>query len=430
MDTNKLKKLTAIIIAVILVMSMCMTGISVTASELAYETDATSVMTEEVAVTTECCGYDPTANMTYPTEYIEQSTEEVTEPTEPLTEVVYVVAGNQEFIGSNWYGCYYDVTENVMTKIGDVYELTVKDVPVQKAAQLKVVANYPDNTQEWLGDSYGNNIIFNITEDCDVTVTFNPDTKEIAVTGTGVQLKEEIEIGGMYAVGNGEDNWLNNVVWDPADDLNLMTEITDNVYQISYEHVTKYDLYELKFAANGVWADNWGGKYESSGIESEAVYNSSDNIRIDVPYELATIILTLDLTDFNYITKKGATFTVTVKNEDEEEPMTEPSTTLPGCTAPRSVKIVGDFNLGLFTVELEAGLYSFRVNDRGTMRCFGYTFKDSIHKIEYNSKWVGETKLNATGGKYQFIYDRSTARLTVYKDRIKEQQLPLRGELL
>ena len=55
-----------------------------------------------------------------------------------------------------------------------------------------------------------------------------------------------------------------------------------------------------------------GGIYGGSGVESEAAYNSNDNITIDVPYELADVTLRLDLSNYDHTTKTGATFTVTV----------------------------------------------------------------------------------------------------------------------
>ena len=116
----------------------------------------------------------------------------------------------------------------------------------------------------------------------------------------------------MRTVGNGDGNWLNGVAWDPAADENLMTEVSPRVYEITYTDLDAFDNYQVKFAANGSWAANWGGIYGGSGVESEAAYNSNDNITIEVPYELADVTLRLDLTNFDYATKQGAKFTVTV----------------------------------------------------------------------------------------------------------------------
>ena len=69
-----------------------------------------------------------------------------------------------------------------------------------------------------------------------------------------------------------------------------------------------FSNYEVKFAANGSWADSWGlpdGQSVVSGVEMEAKYNG-DNITVDVPYELADVTLKLDLSNFDYATKSGA----------------------------------------------------------------------------------------------------------------------------
>ncbi len=255
-------------------------------------------------------------------------TEEPT--TEPEPEITYIVAGSEELCGIIWDGT---AEENAMTPNGDgTYSITFYDtLAYEYSLQLKVVENLPDGIQNWIGDKTGNNITFNIVSECDVTVTYNPDTNEITVTGDGVQMVTDIEIDTMRAVGNGDGTWLNGVCWDPIDDKNLMTEITDKVYTITYEDVEKFENYQVKFAANGSWNDNWGGIYQGSGIESEAVYNSMENITIDVPYELADITLTLDLSDFDYSTKTGAKFTVTVVDANPQ-PTTEPTTIQPTTT--------------------------------------------------------------------------------------------------
>ena len=116
----------------------------------------------------------------------------------------------------------------------------------------------------------------------------------------------------MRTVGNGDGNWLNGVAWDPAADENLMTEVSPKVYEITYTDLDAFENYQVKFAANGSWAANWGGIYGGSGIESEATFNSYDNITIEVPYELADVTLRLDLSNYDHTTKTGATFTVTV----------------------------------------------------------------------------------------------------------------------
>ena len=257
-----LKKLTAFILTVILTLSMCVTGVSA-ASE---------------------------------------------------TEIAYIVAGSESLLGVNWVWDIVAVPENVMTQNTDgTYSLEIADVqPTDTDYQFKVVGYVDETTSNWYGDATGNNITFNVTETCDVTITFDTATDEIKVTGDNVTLVTDLEIDGIYAVGNGYEAWLNDVNWDPADKSNEMKEISDKVYSITYKNVEENDNYQLKFAANGSWNDNWGGVYEGSGVVSEAVYNGQENITVAVPYKHANVTITFDLTNFNYSTKSGATFKVDV----------------------------------------------------------------------------------------------------------------------
>ncbi len=217
----------------------------------------------------------------------------------------YVVAGTEGLCGSNWDGAD---TNNAMTSNGDVYTKVFTAVAVGEY-QFKVVRNGAD----WIGDATGNNVSFQVVSACDVTVTYNSVTGEITVSGDGVAMVTELEVNYICAVGNGSGAWLNGSAWDPAANANKMTEISDGVYQITYSNVESSDNYQVKFAANGSWGDNWGASsYEPAEGTCEAVYNSSNNIIVKVTPELANVTLTLDLTGFDYATKTGATYTVEI----------------------------------------------------------------------------------------------------------------------
>lgn len=247
-------------------------------------------------------------------------------------DATYIVAGVEGLCGTNWNPT--DVN-NQMTLVDGLYTKTFADVHAGESYQFKVVENLSDGTQNWIGKG-DNNITFNVLSTCDVTVTFDASTKEITVSGSNVELPDGLKIEGVYAVGNGDGTWLNGVNWDPADDANRMTEISDGVYEITFEDVEVFDNYQVKFVTNGSWADNWGGVYIGSGVVSDAVYNSSDNITIEVPYELADVTLKLDLTKFNYDTKSGAKFTVTVVDAnaqpEPDEPVVENTYIIAGST--------------------------------------------------------------------------------------------------
>ncbi len=228
----------------------------------------------------------------------------------------YVVAGSEALCGSSW-----NTTDenNLMTEANGVYIKVYTNVPVGKNYQLKVVKN----GNNWFGDATGNNITFHIIEACDVTVTFNPATSEITVTGTGVTFPTGLEIEAIYAVGNGGAEWLNGANWDQAAAANKMAEVSPFVYQIAYTGVPAGN-YELKFAANGAWTDSWGevGDYTiSSSIEDyDAAYNGG-NIKINNTFAKADIALEIDLSKFDYATKTGAKFSVTITEQAAAEPV-------------------------------------------------------------------------------------------------------------
>ena len=258
------------------------------------------------------------------------------EPTTAPAGSTYVVAGSEELCGVLWKGSPEEAPENVMTDNGDgTYTKVFTDVQIADSLQIKVVENTADGGQNWIGDEGDNNITFNVVAACDVTVTYDSNTRKITVSGDGVQIVSDIEIKSMHAVGNGDpddESWLNGVAWDPT--ANEMEQVADKVYEITYHNVPKFDNYQVKFAANGKWADSWGGAEENftpeSGVAFDAVYNG-ENLIVNVPYELADVTLRIDLSNFNYATKLGAVATVTV-TDASQVPSTVPTTTVPATT--------------------------------------------------------------------------------------------------
>ncbi|MEE0958228.1 MAG: hypothetical protein UH734_09160, partial [Ruminococcus sp.] len=215
--------------------------------------------------------------------------------------------------------------------------------PVQNA-QFKVVTNHA--WDEAYGDN-GNNFVFNVDTACDVTITFNPETKEITVSGDGVSMPADLVIDAIRAVGNGEGNWLNGVGWDPADDINLMTEVSDGVYEITFNDVPASFAYQIKFAANGDWVANWGGVENNetvSGTTYDGVWDGN-NINVEVEDDGATVKAQLDLTNFDFKQKTGAKYTITITYPGDEpttapaEPTTvEPTTVEPTTVEPTTVE--------------------------------------------------------------------------------------------
>ena len=204
------------------------------ATLLGVDPSGTTAPATEEPTTVEPTTVEPTT--------VEPTTEPTTEPaTEPADATQYVVAGVESLTGYEWQGSPALAPENVMTKSGDVYTKTFTAVPVGKSYQLKVVANTGDE-QKWIGlDGTDNNVTFDVETACDVTVTFDPATNKITVTGDGVKMVTDLEVNSITVVGNGEDNWLNGVAWGVDAEANHMTQVSDKVYQIKYENIESAD---------------------------------------------------------------------------------------------------------------------------------------------------------------------------------------------
>ena len=272
---------------------------------------------------------------------VEPTTAEPTtaEPTtEPVAEDVYVLAGTSDWLTVGWDPA---VDAYVMTKQDDgTYAITVEAVAAaDENYSLKVVkfVGGDEAQKEWFGVNGGNlNYDFLVEEDCDVTVTYNPETKEIKVTGIGVA-DPEYPINKIVAVGSGQNGFLNDESWAVDSEANTMTEKCEGVYEIVYDEVEANAEYQVKFAANGSWGMNWGLVKGTEAVLNEAnpaQYNAEDNI-VFMPEsedEYVKITLTLDLTNWDKITKEGATYTITV--ESCEEPTTAEPTTVEPTTEP------------------------------------------------------------------------------------------------
>ena len=228
-----------------------------------------------------------------------------------MAEDIYIVAGSEDLCGTVWDGTDHN---NKMTDNGDgTYSKTFTNVAAKNGYQFKVVKN----GAEWYGDEADNNITFNVTTACDVTITFNATTFKSTVTGTGVQAYV-FNVEKVVAVGNGVGAWLNGADWVVDADANKMTQVADKVYEISFDNVpVSEEDYMVKFATNGTWTDNFGGIFEASGKESDAMYNSG-NITFNLE-KAGTVTLRLDLSKFDYATRTGAKFVVTLPGSEPAE---------------------------------------------------------------------------------------------------------------
>ncbi len=259
-------------------------------------------------------------------EFAERTTDVSPAGKDPLPESddVYNLAGSPAsvFGGAEWTA---DNAATDMTKGADgKYSIVLENVPELKNIQFKVLKNH--SWDESWGDN-GGNFVFNTNGVGDVTVTFDPETTEITVTGDTVYFETELVVDKMYAVGNGEGTWLNGLAWGDAfgKEDNVMTEVSDKVYEITFDDVPAFDNWQIKFAANGNWTSNWGNAKPTTDPETgeeipapspmneavDAVYDGG-NIVVNVEEDGSTVKAQLDLTNFDFATKKGAKYTITV----------------------------------------------------------------------------------------------------------------------
>ena len=224
----------------------------------------------------------------------------------------WIVAGTGNLCGSEWSPA--DTSNALELGEDGLYSKTYEAVPVGEGYQFKVT----NGTWDEAYGADGNNFTFNVVEECDVTITFNAETKEITVTGDGVVIPNELKVDYIVAVGDnkGDASFLNGISWNQAAEENKMATEDGKVFTITYKGVAAYAGYQVKFAANGAWTDNWGTADDAE--EGVAVYNG-DNIYFDVDYDLADVTLTLDLTNFDYSTKSGATYSIEVVEAKDDE---------------------------------------------------------------------------------------------------------------
>ena len=249
--------------------------------------------------------------------------------------VTYTVAGSSAdiFNGTTWDASN---TANDMTLDAATgnYVITYADVQPADTIQLKVVKDHA-----WDESYPQQNYQFNVKTACDVTVTFNPDTQEVTVTGDGVTQDEDLVVKSVIAVGNGEDTYLNGAGWDPCDPANAMTEDPENpgVWKMTMEDIYAFDNYQIKFAINSVdeegnptsnpWAYNFGSEEEKMydvNTDLDAFYNGKNCI-FEVEEDGSTVELTLDLRNFDFDTKSGAKMRVDVTAPAAEETTAAPA---------------------------------------------------------------------------------------------------------
>ena len=249
---------------------------------------------------------------------------------EDEVEDVYSVFGSSaEVFGGVWFA-ENPATEMTLDESDGLYKITFKDVEPTKMLQLKVLKNH-DEDFSWGAPNSDQNYTVNITQTCDVTVTFDPVQELVNVVGDYVEVPQGLQVDHVIAAGNGEDTYLNGANWDPSDPSNEMFEMEPGVWVMTMEEIYSFDNYQIKFAANSIdddgnpssnpWATNWGSAEEKlypTGEWIDATYNGKNCI-FEVEDDDSVVRVVLDLRNFDYATKTGARFKITI-NPEEDEP--------------------------------------------------------------------------------------------------------------
>ena len=108
--------------------------------------------------------------------------------------------------------------------------------------------------------------------------------------------------------------------WDVSNSIS-MKEVSPAVYEVTFENKSYEDIFGIgctggfKFVKDNSWTDAWGFGAVSSGELHDAVYKGAFitiNPGSDDEVSKHNFIIRLDLTNWDWNTKTGATFTVTV----------------------------------------------------------------------------------------------------------------------
>ena len=210
------------------------------------------------------------------------------------------IAGPAFYLAGDFNG--WNAAGYKMTKSGNLWKYTISNMAAGSYA-FKVTNGTWDEAYP------GSNKTFEVATACDVTITFDQDTKEIKVTGNG--LAGALTVNSVHVAGNGVANnaWCNGIAWSSDAAENKMTA-EGGIYTITYNGVLAGE-YQFKFTINGGWAHSLGlANKIVAGQKTDVVYGA-DNIWLDVP-ATSNVTITLDMTGFDAVAMTGAKATVTV----------------------------------------------------------------------------------------------------------------------
>ena len=240
---------------------------------------------------------DYTFTWTYATNAINITFPEVQEPD------AFVAGSATDIFGAYWDGT---AEANKMTWDEGLSKFT-KTYTVDKAYKSVALKVVYDN--EWYGVEGGeDNVKFSLSGAGTFTVLFDKTNHHVTLDGEIVG-EEQFDFEYAAVAANGEGNWAHGESWNAATTTNRMTEVAPSVWEISFNNVPAKEC-QFKFCFDGTWDHEFGGTFAAFGAEGAAVYgNTSSSINF-TSVAGSEITIRLDLSNFNFATKEGATFTV------------------------------------------------------------------------------------------------------------------------
>ena len=205
--------------------------------------------------------------------------------------------------------------ENEMTEDENgIYSVTFKDVQPQKNILINISAEVSEQIVGFLGYNY---CAIDVTKPCDVTVYFSgyaySESAQIWAEGDGVVMKTKPEIGEMHLIGGLSDN-------SPVES-NKMTQTDDYIFTYRADKLTadknySFQFYNVQENYNDMW---YGVNYDSVfefGTDKQAEFIRSDYAALfqrgyfSVPYDNASVLITFDITNFDYVSKQNAAYRI------------------------------------------------------------------------------------------------------------------------
>ncbi len=230
--------------------------------ELTAKSDVTitfDAVSKKITVTTKAL--EQPAETTKPAETTAPDQTQPDEPSDPEA-YDYTVAGTKKLCGAEW-----DPSKNPMVPGGDgKYSITFQAVPAGKH-EFKVTDGTWNNS--W-GDN-GNNYAFNLVAISNVTITFDPETKDIFIAVVEVEGVETPEYDVTIHFLPSEDwaDTINGYVWDESGEM--MGTWPGTAIAANSEHEGWYDLKITTVVSDGFQFIFNDGKNQTADLSTGAL---------------------------------------------------------------------------------------------------------------------------------------------------------------